>query len=112
MIIGKQFTVDPNYYQQWDDFKKAFPTEASIIFAEFDKICKASTVIEGKYTVKDILNNFIPAKFPKLNEDFTTTFPNNNIAAVLGIGLWKVLDKDTAKWEWDEISGVKRYTRK
>ena len=48
--------------------------------------------IYGKPTLMNILNKIIPIQFPNLKIQFKNCFPNKRMDAVLGIGLWKIID--------------------
>jgi hypothetical protein len=110
MIINKQLPEDPDYYNDWDNFDKKFPYEANFICEVFANICKTHNIIYGKPTLMDILNKTIPVKFPNLKRNFQLNFPNKNMDAVLGIGLWKIVDLDTNSWKWEIYEG-KRYVK-
>jgi hypothetical protein len=107
MIINKQLPEDPDYYNDWDNFEKVFPEEAIFICGKFVNICKTQKIILGKPTLMDILNKTIPAKFPNLKNNFKLKFPNKNMDAVLGIGLWKTIDLDNDSWKWEIYEGKK-----
>ena len=110
MIINKQLPEDPNYYNDWDDFENQFSQEAKFICNVFANICKTHNIIYGKQTLMDILNKSIPIQFPNLKIEFQSKFSDKRMDAVLGIGLWKIIDLDTNSWKWEIYEG-KKYTK-
>jgi hypothetical protein len=107
MIENKKLIKDPLYYKDWDEFKKSFPQEAIFIFGGLVNLCENNDQIIGKSVVKIILDNLST----KFKNDFKKIFPEKNLAAVLGIGLWKAIDKDKSSWKFEDTSQEKKYTK-
>jgi hypothetical protein len=87
----------PEHFGYWGAFKEDSPIAFDFIEKYFQNLVRSSNTIYGNTTLKNLLREILPHKFPELITQFQEKFPIG-IDSVLGIGLWITIDADNEEW--------------